>query len=172
LVGEDDDASVEGVSAHEFQNGLLDAVAEKPLPAPQHDGEDHQPVLVDEAEAHQLVHETAAAEDRDVPTGLSLLLGYLLGDVPLYQGRVVLPEGFLSSAGIRKGMARRVQIFLSRYGACPQRRSRVDVGKGATPGRSLPLPFARTAAPTPWPKGPQRADLPVQGCRPLGCLLR
>jgi hypothetical protein len=65
-VGEDDDAGVEGVCAHEFQDRLLDAFPERPPPAPQHHGEDHEPVLVDEVVLHQGVNEFAAAEDEDI----------------------------------------------------------------------------------------------------------
>jgi hypothetical protein len=56
---------------------------------PHDDGEDHEPVLVDEIVPRERVHEIAAAEDQDVLAGLSLQLGHFLRYVPLDQRRVV-----------------------------------------------------------------------------------
>jgi pimeloyl-ACP methyl ester carboxylesterase len=56
---------------------------------PHDDGEDHEPVLVDEIVSRKRVHEIAAAEDQDVLAGLSHQLGHFLRYVPLDQRRVV-----------------------------------------------------------------------------------
>jgi len=58
------------------------------LPAPENDGVDGEPVLVDEVVVHQGVDEVRAAGDQDVPAGLLFEIGDLFGDIATEERRV------------------------------------------------------------------------------------
>ena len=94
-VGEVEDARAKGLRVHELQRLLIAPFLKQALPAPQDDGMDHEPKLVEEVVAQQRPDEGAAAEDRDVLARLLLELGDLFRDVTLDQGRVLPLEGLL-----------------------------------------------------------------------------
>jgi hypothetical protein len=73
-------------------------IAEQAFAAPQHHGEHHDPVLVDEVVLDEGVQEVGAAVEHDVASGLLLQLGDLLDGVSAEDDRV-LPRRRLQAPG-------------------------------------------------------------------------
>src|SRR6202035_3992815 len=69
LVDEDGDAVTDDLRVHQPHWLLAGRVAEETLAAPQDDGEDHQPQLVDQVVLKKRLHELGAAVHDDVPVG-------------------------------------------------------------------------------------------------------
>src|SRR6266540_669406 len=90
LVGLDDDAvRADRLRLHQAQGGRLASLLEQALPTAQDDGEDHQPVLVDQVVLHQRADELGAAGHQDVAAVPLLEPGDLVDDVVPDHGRVV-----------------------------------------------------------------------------------
>ena len=97
-VDEDGHAVADDLRVDEPQRLLVARLAEEALAASEHDGEDHQPELVDEVVLDQRLHEPGAAVDDDVAVLLLLQLRDFLHDVALQHRRVV-PLGLIQGRG-------------------------------------------------------------------------
>jgi hypothetical protein len=81
LADENNGARSKRTSFDKFQLFHIAPVPKQALPAPQNNGMDHRPVLVDEVVVHQGMHQRATAGDQDVLTRLLLQPRNLLRDI-------------------------------------------------------------------------------------------
>ncbi len=72
LVGKDNNARTEHLCIYQLQNPLLAPVSEETLSAPQDNGVNHEPVLVDEVMLHQRADKVSTASDQDILARLLL----------------------------------------------------------------------------------------------------
>jgi hypothetical protein len=60
------------------------------LPAPQNNGVNHEPILINQVMLHQRLDKITTAKDQNVLTRLLLQLGYFLGNIPFDQACIPL----------------------------------------------------------------------------------